>query len=365
MEQESSGALVEAKETRVVISEPDTINPFSGVQAFETAQRMAKLLSSSTMVPADYRGSLENCLVAMEFAYRTRSSVFAVMQHAVVIHGKPGWTATYLIALINQSRKFETNLDFEYDGEGDSLQCRAFAKDRRSGKWRYGTWVSIAMAKKEGWFGRTGSKWQTMPEQMLAYRAAAFFARMHASDVVLGMQTAEELQDLGQEPQYVEGTVVGESNPVNTLREKLAGTIDAEQVVEGELVDPGPAPAETPEPPAAEPPPVAETESAPAPAKKAADKKPPKEDPPEAPEPPSAEAESAPPEDGDADEEQASMFGGQKITLNDVMARIGKSQSKNELDEVMDWSREADLKPADRKRLSVIRDARLEQLGEL
>jgi hypothetical protein len=34
-----------------------------------------------------------------------------------------------------------------------------------------------------------------MPELMLRYRSAAFFARIYAPDITLGMQTAEEVYD--------------------------------------------------------------------------------------------------------------------------------------------------------------------------
>ena len=52
------------------------------------------------------------------------------------------------------------------------------------------------MAKAEGWLTKTGSKWQTMPELMLKYRAAAFFGRLYAPEVLMGMQTAEEVIDI-------------------------------------------------------------------------------------------------------------------------------------------------------------------------
>jgi hypothetical protein len=51
------------------------------------------------------------------------------------------------------------------------------------------------MAKAEGWSTKSGSKWLTMPELMLRYRSAAFFARIYAPDITLGMQTAEEVYD--------------------------------------------------------------------------------------------------------------------------------------------------------------------------
>jgi hypothetical protein len=52
------------------------------------------------------------------------------------------------------------------------------------------------MAKAEGWLTKTGSKWITMPELMLKYRAAAFFGRLYAPEVLMGMQTTEEIVDI-------------------------------------------------------------------------------------------------------------------------------------------------------------------------
>ena len=51
------------------------------------------------------------------------------------------------------------------------------------------------MAKDEGWYGKSGSKWQTMPELMLQYRAAAFFARTNCPEITMGMYTSEEYSD--------------------------------------------------------------------------------------------------------------------------------------------------------------------------
>jgi hypothetical protein len=51
------------------------------------------------------------------------------------------------------------------------------------------------MAKAEGWYAKNGSKWQTMPEQMLRYRAASFFVRAYAPELSLGLATREEIED--------------------------------------------------------------------------------------------------------------------------------------------------------------------------
>ena len=56
--------------------------------------------------------------------------------------------------------------------------------------------ITIAMAKAEGWYSKTGSKWQTMPEQMLRYRSAAFFVRAYAPEISLGIATDDEARDI-------------------------------------------------------------------------------------------------------------------------------------------------------------------------
>jgi hypothetical protein len=56
--------------------------------------------------------------------------------------------------------------------------------------------VTMKMANAEGWVSKTGSKWKTMPELMLRYRASAFFGRLYAPEIMMGMQTAEEIQDV-------------------------------------------------------------------------------------------------------------------------------------------------------------------------
>ena len=58
---------------------------------------------------------------------------------------------------------------------------------------------TMQMAKDEGWLSKAGSKWKTMPEQMIKYRAAAFFARVYCPNVLMGFKTAEEIADVAPE----------------------------------------------------------------------------------------------------------------------------------------------------------------------
>ena len=246
------------------------ISAFSSENAFVSVQRMAKALASSTLVPDSYRGeaNLGNCIIALELSQRIGASVMAVMQSMVPIHGKPTWSASFLIATVNSCGRFSP-MRFRWVGkEGtDDWGCRAFAVERESNLELVGALVTIGMAKAEGWYGKNGSKWKTMPEQMLQYRAAAFWCRAYAPEIALGMHTSEEIQDTPVTQQVVQPAVAAtvtasvvdvtptppEPKPTRKKKAEPEAIAVAEPVPAPE---PAPAPEPTPEPvpaPAPEP----------------------------------------------------------------------------------------------------------------
>ena len=170
---------------------------FSGIRAFEDAQRIAKALASSTLIPPQFQGQngFANCLVALEIAGRMNISPFLCMQHLHIIHGRPSWSSAFIIAMVNGCGRF-TPLRFEVSGEGDSLACYAVATDIKTNQELKGPTITMLMAKKEGWSTKSGSKWATMPDLMIRYRAAAFWGRLFAGDLLVGLQTQEEVIDV-------------------------------------------------------------------------------------------------------------------------------------------------------------------------
>lgn len=164
------------------------------IQKFDQAQRVAKMLSASTMVPEQFRNNIGNCMIALNFAARTRLDPFMIMQKMYVIQGRPGIEGQLVIALINNSGRF-TPLQFRLSGAGKERQCTAFAKDKKTSETCEQT-VTWDIVEKEGWNKKTGSKWNTMPDLMFQYRAAAFFGRLYCPEALLGMMTKEELYDI-------------------------------------------------------------------------------------------------------------------------------------------------------------------------
>ncbi len=216
-----TSAIVETSESDRAIS------VFASEANFSGGQRMAKALASSSLVPKDYQGNIANVLIAMELASRIGCSVISAMQNLDVIHGRPSWRASFLIATVNASGRF-TPLRFRFEGKpgDDDYGCRAHAKDRESGEECLGPLVSISMAKGEGWFSKNGSKWKTLPELMLMYRAAAFWTRVYAPELSLGMSTGDEVQDVVDAAETRAPTLPAPT-ATRALEAALLGTHDA------------------------------------------------------------------------------------------------------------------------------------------
>ena len=161
------------------------------------AYKEAGMLSRSGLVPDNYRNSPENCLIAIDLANRQGLSPMMVMQNLYVVKGKPAWSGSFCAAAINGCGKF-TPLEYVFVGEPGTLTEGCFARATRitNGAHCVSETITMKMAKDEGWLDKQGSKWKTMPRQMMMYRAASFFARAHCPEVLLGIQTVEEVQDV-------------------------------------------------------------------------------------------------------------------------------------------------------------------------
>ncbi|WP_151709696.1 recombinase RecT [Acinetobacter brisouii] len=221
------------------------------VEAFELSQRIAKMLANSTLVPEQYRATVRvkgeiqhdgsirykdsngnwlyhyeenpnaiaNCVIALNMASRMNTDPLLVMQNLYLIEGRPAWTSQFITGTINSSGRFSA-LRFDLEDLGEKtvsyteyvwennkktpvekhitiqdMSCVAWAIERETNERVESTKITLEMAIKEGWFQKNGSKWQTMPQQMLSYRAASFFGRLYAPELLMGLRSAEEEQE--------------------------------------------------------------------------------------------------------------------------------------------------------------------------
>ena len=235
METTNNAQVAQSQQEMQLANNNGNLMAFGSIDNFKVAQRMALLLSSSTMVPRDYQGEkgMPNCLIALEMANRIGTSPFMVMQNLYIVNGNPAWSSKFLIACVNMSGKFATPISYEWKGqEGtDEWGCRAYAVDRL-GNVQRGAWVTLGLAKAEGWTAKNGSKWRTMPELMMQYRAGAFFQRAYAPEIAMGLLTAEEARDIDEQPKQTPPQVSISPDQASKATDLLKGAFDAEVIEE-------------------------------------------------------------------------------------------------------------------------------------
>lgn len=213
---------------------------FFDPEQFATMQLIAEHFSDSELVPEMYRPNAEknisekkakaNCMIALSLAQRMQADPLMVMQNLIVIQGRPSWSSKFLIATVNTCGRFET-LKYRQTSKGkigvlkvpyvvwklvpgesqkkkvteykevdygnlENLCMVAYTKEKGSNEELVSTEVSILMAIQEGWYDKNGSKWVTMPEKMLKYRAASFWTNEYAPEISMGMKTEEEVEDI-------------------------------------------------------------------------------------------------------------------------------------------------------------------------
>jgi hypothetical protein len=182
---------------------------FFDIQKFADAQRVATLLSSSSLLPAHFQKSIANCVIALNLAERLRVDPFMLMQNLYVVHGRPGIEGKLAIALVEGTGRFSP-IKFKMEGSGKTKKgvaraesCTAYATEIKTGEVIEGPPVTWEMAEAEGWTkdkGAETSKWQTMPDLMFRYRSAMFFARVNCPGALLGLRSSDEIEDIEMVP---------------------------------------------------------------------------------------------------------------------------------------------------------------------
>ena len=222
---------------------------FDTIDHFENAQRMCKCLSTAGMLPAHFRGdeNIGNCMIALEIAQRGQLPVMEVFQNLIIVQGRVSWFASHLIGRVNACGKYST-LTWESENENtENWRMRARAVELSTGEVLTGSWVSLKMARDEHW----GAKWNTMPEQMLRYRSAAFWVRAYCPNIAMGIKDQYEVEDIVAE-EIASGKPAAQVVPTEEKKRKAKDVLKAalqkkDNAEEAQVVDESNKPSDTPE----------------------------------------------------------------------------------------------------------------------
>lgn len=167
---------------------------YGSSDSFKLATQMAKGMAASTIVPQTFQKNEANCLVAISQSQKLGIDPLTVMNNMYLIQGRISWKSEFIIAMINNSGKFDFELQYEEEEkDGKPFSCKCWTE--KDGRRVEGIKVDMNMAEAEGWTKKNGTKWKTLPQLMLRYRAATFFARFNAPELTSGLYTKEEYED--------------------------------------------------------------------------------------------------------------------------------------------------------------------------
>lgn len=188
--------MCENKETALAV-QPEQLNevmakPQGGfIESFRESYKLASVFAKSSLVPQQYQGKTEDCAIAVDMAERMGVTPLMVMQNLYVVKGKPSWSGQACMSFIKAKYGDAEPI---YTGQRGTDTRGCFVRvTKPDGEVIEGAEVTIGMAKAEGW--TSNKKWINMPELMLAYRAAAFFARVYCPEILMGVQVEGEVED--------------------------------------------------------------------------------------------------------------------------------------------------------------------------
>lgn len=226
------------------------------------AMELAKTLASSQLIPKAFQQRPGDVFVAMMWSHSLGIPIVQGLQGIAVINGKPSLYGDALLAVCMGSGQMA---DIEESVTGSADNLTATCKVTRRGKpTPVVSTFSMADARAAGLLGKPGP-WKQYTSRMLKMRARAFALRDAFPDVLSGIASAEEMQDVeGTATEKATENVAEQVAKMPRRRSKLPVQAPKEGT-EAEVVkpaapaqelplppEPEPAPAPAPEAPAAE-----------------------------------------------------------------------------------------------------------------
>ncbi|NNG36910.1 recombinase RecT [Nakamurella aerolata] len=179
----------------------------------------SKTLSAADLLPPAFKGKPANILLAMDLAESLGRSPIEVMQQSQVISGKLGLSAEFMRSLVLASgHKLRVFMD------GDTAVAQGIRSDDPG--FTYEARWDEARARTAGLWGK--GNWTNHPTAMLKARATTELCRDAFADVIHGVRSADELDEIAER----------EPEPRTPLAAAVQSAIAPEhEVVEAEVVE--------------------------------------------------------------------------------------------------------------------------------
>lgn len=159
---------------------------------------MSKIMSSAVAtIPKHLQGNNADCMAVVMQAAQWKMNPFAVAQKTHLVNGVLGYESQLVNAVISSSRAIKGRFKYEYEGTwkddrdpSAKVRCGAILSGESEITWGEWLWPKAITTKNS-------PLWKTAPKQQSAYLALKYWARLYTPDVLLGVYTPEELEDVG------------------------------------------------------------------------------------------------------------------------------------------------------------------------
>lgn len=203
-------------------------------KTLDEALRLADTMSKANLVPSHLQGKPGDCFLVVSQAQRWGLDAISVAQATSVVHGRLCYEGKLVAAVLYAMGAVEGRLRYKYEGEGPKRTITVTGRVRGTDEdvsitgsvadWRtYGK-------DKQG--SPIKNAWDSMADDMLAYRGARQWARRYAPEAMLGIYTPDEIEEA---PQRIEQ--VAPSNDLMPKAKSEAVVTPVEQVVDAKFVD--------------------------------------------------------------------------------------------------------------------------------
>jgi hypothetical protein len=161
---------------------------------FESAYRMAQVVVAAHMTPKSIE-TVEQACVAIMHGLEVGLTPMAALQSIAVINGMPTIWGDGMLGLIRASGLLEDIVEeVELDDKGEPLIATCKVKRKGESSWAISSFTRVE-AQRAGLWNKAGP-WQGYRPRMMKMRARSWALRDKFPDVLRGLHSAEEAQDM-------------------------------------------------------------------------------------------------------------------------------------------------------------------------
>ena len=155
----------------------------------DDAKEKAEIMASSSLVPAAYKGKVNDVIIAVQYGQEVGLKPLQAVQSICVINGTPSIWGQGLMGLILASPVCEYMI-LDFNEAENKAYCRTQRAEHPEEQVFTFSWDDAIRAKLE-----TKDTYKKFPQNMLRWRALSLAAKFLYADVTKGLVVGEEAQD--------------------------------------------------------------------------------------------------------------------------------------------------------------------------